>query len=66
MSEHEIERTMAVIACGFFLTIGGLIGATTFWSCVKFDTFDCTNTCGGKHSIQYYVENNKVCYCEVK
>lgn len=32
----------------------------------KHDTFDCTNICGGKHSIQYYIKNNKVCYCEVK
>ena len=32
----------------------------------KHDTFDCTNTCGGKHTIQYYVDNNKVCYCEAK
>ena len=35
-------------------------------SSYKHDTFDCTNICGGKHSIQYYVENNKVCYCEAK
>ena len=35
-------------------------------SSYKHDVFDCTNTCGGKHSIQYYVDNNKVCFCEAK
>ena len=36
-----------------------------FWSGLKIykhDTFDCTNTCDGKHSIY----NNNVCYCEVQ
>lgn len=34
-----------------------------FWSGLmiyKHDTFDCTNTCAGKHSIY----TNNVCYCE--
>lgn len=35
-------------------------------SSYKHDVFDCTNTCGGKHSIEYYVDNNKVCFCEAK
>ena len=44
------------------LALGYGVGQSSY----KHDTFDCTNICGGKHSIQYYVENNKVCYCEVR
>jgi hypothetical protein len=36
-----------------------------FWSALtiyKHDTFDCTNTCDGNHSIY----TNNVCYCEAK
>ena len=46
----------------FALALGYGVGQSSY----KHDTFDCTHICGGKHSIQYYVENNKVCYCEVK
>jgi len=44
------------------LALGYGVGQSSY----KHDTFDCTNTCGGKHSIQYYVDNIKVCYCEVR
>jgi hypothetical protein len=48
------------------LAIFFAFGYSAGQSSYKHDTFGCTNTCGGKHSIQYYVDNIKVCYCEVK
>jgi hypothetical protein len=37
---------------------------TGFWTALtlyKHDTFECTNLCGGKHSIY----NNDACYCKI-
>ena len=58
---------------GGLLTLVGIVLAIFvigFWSVLtiyKHDTFDCTNVCGGKHSIQHSVNNVKVvCYCEAK
>ena len=48
------------------LSLALALGYGAGQSSYKHDTFDCTNICGGKHTIQYYVENNKVCYCEAK
>ena len=47
---------------GLFFGLGYGAGQSSY----KHDVFDCTNTCDGKHSIQYYVDNNKVCFCEAK
>ena len=37
-----------------------VLGFLSALALFKHDTFDCTNLCGGKHSIY----NNNVCYCE--
>jgi hypothetical protein len=52
-------------AGGLLVLVGIVLAIFTigFWSATsmyKHDTFDCTNLCGGKHSIY----NNNVCYCE--
>jgi hypothetical protein len=60
-SDHPILFLLVLI-----LVLCFAFGYGAGQSSYKHDTFDCTNICGGKHSIQYYVENNKVCYCEVK
>jgi hypothetical protein len=49
-----------------FLVFGGIIaifmmGVWTALTFYKYDTFDCTNSCGGKHSIY----TNNACYCKV-
>ena len=53
-------------AGGLLVLVGIVLAIFTigFWSATnmyKHDTFDCTNLCGGKHSIY----NNNACYCEV-
>ena len=48
------------------LSVFFMFGYGAGQSVYKHDVFDCTNTCDGKHSIQYYVDNNKVCFCEAK
>ena len=58
----DVFLLVLILVLFFALSLGYGIGQSRY----KHDTFDCTNTCGGKHSIQYYVENNKVCYCEVR
>ena len=54
------DRTaFAIIMSG----VGLVVFVMGFWSALtmyRHDTFDCTNTCGGKHSIY----NNNICYCE--
>ena len=52
-------------AGGLLALVGIVLGIFVmgFWSGLmiyKHDTFDCTNTCKGKHSIY----TNNVCYCE--
>lgn len=39
------------------ITLGVWLGAAPY----RHDTFDCTNKCGGAHSI----ELNQTCFCEV-
>ena len=39
----------------------GFWSASAFW---KEDTFNCTNTCSGRHSI--YNTDTKICYCEAE
>lgn len=56
-------------AAGLSVLIGIALGIFVmgFWSALTFyrhDTFNCTNSCGGKHSI--YNTNTKICYCEVE
>jgi 6-phosphogluconolactonase (cycloisomerase 2 family) len=56
-------------AGGLLVLVGIVLAIFTigFWSATsmyKHDTFDCTNSCGGKHSI--YNTNTKICYCEVE
>ncbi len=53
-------------AAGLSVLVGIVLGffVMGFWSALtnyKHDTFDCTNSCGGKHSIY----TNNVCYCKV-
>lgn len=50
---------LVFVILGLFFAFGFGAGRDSY----KHDTFDCTNTCGGKHSIQYA---NKACYCEAK
>jgi len=41
-----------------------VIFVTGFWTALalyKYDTFDCTKLCDGKHSIY----NNNACYCKI-
>ncbi len=60
------DRTAFAILIIFGFSLGvfvmGLWAGLTMY---RHDTFDCTNVCDGKHSIQYYIDNNKVCFCEV-
>ena len=54
-------------AGGLLVLVGIVLAIFTicFWSATtsmyKHDTFDCMNSCGGKHSIY----NNNACYCKV-
>jgi len=62
-SDHPVVFLFVfILDLSFALALGYGVGQSSY----KHDTFDCTNICGGKNSIQYYVENNKVCYCEVR
>jgi hypothetical protein len=56
---YEDRTAFATIIVGLFLGVFvmGLWAGLTMY---RHDTFDCTNVCGGKHSIY----NNNVCYCE--
>jgi hypothetical protein len=58
------DNTLGALVVVFILCIFAAFGYSAAKAEYQHDTFDCTNTCGGKHSIQYYVENNKVCFCE--
>jgi hypothetical protein len=62
MSGDNLVVFLILLILAIFFAFGCGAGQSSY----KHDTFDCTNICGGKHSIQYYVENNKVCYCEVR
>jgi hypothetical protein len=61
-NDNYAGGVLIVLILGLFFAFGFLAAKSNY----QHDTFDCTNTCGGKHSIQYYVDNNKVCFCEVK
>ena len=60
----ETEGRAIVFVTALAAIISYLIGSFVAVSRFQHDTFDCTNTCGGKHSIESYVGNNKVCFCE--
>jgi hypothetical protein len=60
------DNTLGGLLVVFILCIFAAFGYCTAKAEYQHDTFDCTNTCDGKHSIQYYINNNKVCFCEVK
>ena len=60
------DNTLGILFVIFIFCIFAAVGYYAAKSEYQHDTFDCTNTCGGKHSIEYYVDNNKVCFCEVK
>ena len=63
MTQDERSGFVAIMGLvGFVVFIMGLWAGLTMY---RHDTFDCTNVCDGKHSIQYYIDNNKVCFCEV-
>lgn len=42
MNPHEVERTIAGIACGFFFILGGLICSFVYW---KADSVKVNQTC---------------------
>ena len=56
-SEGAGLLALSGIVLGIFVI--GFLSALAFF---KHDTFDCTNTCDGKHSIY----TNNVCYCKVE
>jgi len=59
------DNTLGVLVV-VFIFIFFALGYGAAKSEYQHDTFNCTNTCGGKHSIESYVGNNKVCFCEAK
>jgi hypothetical protein len=58
------DNTLGALVVVFILDISAAFGYSAAKAEYQHDTFDCTNTCGGKHSIESYVGNNKVCFCE--
>jgi hypothetical protein len=56
MSENAPGLAVFSAAAVLLITLGVWLGAASF----RLDTFDCTNKCGGAHSIAL----NQKCYCE--
>lgn len=54
------ERAGLLALSGIVLGIF-VIGFWLALALYKYDTYDCTNLCGGKHSIY----NNNACYCKI-
>lgn len=50
------------IVLGILVTLLIVLGAWAGSASFQRDTFECTNACGGKHSIRF----EKDCYCKVE
>ena len=60
-NDNSIGVIFITLVLGIFFGLGFWISKSSY----QHDTFDCTNVCGGRHSIQHSVNNVKVvCYCE--